>query len=280
MLRSPVVAGQFYTDDAASLRSQVENFLEAGTPQGPIPTLLCMVPHAGYIFSGAITGLTLGLANLPETLLLLGPNHTGKGAKISLWSGGDWQTPLGNVQVDTNFAAALVAQEPLFSPDTAAHLNEHSLEVVLPFLQVKNQKTKIIPIAFADSNPEVLARTGAAIARCIREYHRPVGIIVSSDMSHYLPQKKAQSLDALALEAIKKADPEELYTVVRENNISMCGVLSMTAALVACRLLGVKKARVTRYATSGDVCNDMQHVVGYAGVLANFTPSLQEPLFQ
>lgn len=271
-IRRPVVAGQFYTGDPEALRQQVSAFLAAGqrqpkgAPEAAL-SLLAMVPHAGYVYSGAVAGQTLGAANLADTIILLGPNHTGRGEPVAVWPGGEWLTPLGSVAVDADFASCLVKSDPVFSLDTAAHLYEHSLEVVLPFLQVAKPDVRIIPIAIATPSPEVLARCGAALARCIQAYKNPVTMVVSSDMSHYVSHEEARSNDLLALAMVESLDPEGLYNTVREHGITMCGVLPMTAGLVACRLLGADRGTVVRYATSGEVSGDMDKVVGYAGAL-------------
>ena len=284
-IRRPVVAGQFYTGDPVVLRQQITTFLSAGVDSGAdtsaekrrqsaaacgdAPTLLAMVPHAGYVYSGAVAGQTLGAARLAGTVILLGPNHTGRGEAVAVWPGGEWLSPLGSVAVDSDFAACLVKSDPVFALDTAAHLYEHSLEVVLPFLQVARPDVKIVPIAIATPSPEVLARCGAALARCIQAHGAPVTMVVSTDMSHYVSHEEARRNDLLALAMIESIDPEGLYNTVREHGITMCGVLPMTAGLVACRLLGADRASITRYATSGEVSGDMDKVVGYAGALVH-----------
>ncbi|MFV0347127.1 MAG: AmmeMemoRadiSam system protein B [Halodesulfovibrio sp.] len=282
-IRRPVVAGQFYTGDPVVLRQQIEAFLATGAcpeksadkgresiaPCGDPPTMLAMVPHAGYVYSGAVAGQTLGAARLAETVILLGPNHTGRGEPVAVWPGGEWLSPLGSVPVDGDFTACLVKSDPVFSLDTAAHLYEHSLEVLLPFLQVARPGVKIVPIAIASPSPEVLARCGAALARCIQAYGAPVTMIVSTDMSHYVSHQEARRNDLLALAMVESLDPEGLYNTVREHGITMCGVLPMTTGLVACRLLGAERASLICYATSGEVSGDMDKVVGYAGALVH-----------
>lgn len=276
-IRQPVVAGQFYPGDARVLRAQVASLLVPASDYEKTPvsesakstphTMLAMVPHAGYVYSGAVAGKTLGSANLARTVILLGPNHTGRGDAVAVWPGGEWQTPLGSVPVDADLAACLVKSDPVFSIDTLAHLYEHSIEVVLPFLQVARPDVRIVAIAIASYEPEVLARCGAALARCIKASPEPVTMVVSSDMSHYVTHEKARQDDLLALAMIESVDPEGLYKTVRENGITMCGVFPMTVGLVACNLLGATRAALVQYATSGEVSGDMENVVGYAGAI-------------
>lgn len=264
-LRLPVVAGQFYTADPQSLRMEVESYLQTGTRRAA-KTLLAMAPHAGYMYSGNVAGKTLGTANLPDTIYLLGPNHTGRGAAVSVWSAGGWKTPLGTVQIDTAARDDLLAINSFFEADTLAHTNEHSLEVLLPFIQVANPDAKIVPIAIATSNQESLAFIGAVLAGALKK-NPDSGIIVSSDMSHYISARHAKELDSLALAMVETVDPQGLLTTVVRNNISMCGVLPMVAGLIASEALGAKKAHITEYATSGDVTGDTSQVVGYAGAV-------------
>ena len=275
--RQGAVAGRFYPDDAKILRDQIQHFLSLKSRkqvnlEGK-DVLAVMVPHAGYVFSGPIAGVTLGRISLPDHVILLGPNHTGSGAPISLWSGGPWKTPLGDMPVDKPLAQAL-ADSGWFTPDTGAHMQEHSLEVLIPFLQVMNPKARIVPVSVSAVPALHLRTAGEALAEAVLEVaakKEKVLIVVSSDMSHYLPHDKAVAMDGMALEALSSLDPEVYFETIRHNNISMCGVFPMTLALHALQTLGVDSARNIAYATSGQTGKefgaDMDKVVGYAGVL-------------
>ncbi|MDR2503479.1 MAG: AmmeMemoRadiSam system protein B [Deltaproteobacteria bacterium] len=273
--RLPVAAGKFYTAKAAALRSELEVFLgQAGLEQ---PALGCMLPHAGYVFSGKVAGLTLARVAVPETVILLGPNHTGLGPSLSLWPGGHWHTPLGNVPVDGEGVESLMNSPEgagLFTADTSAHLREHSLEVILPFLQMRREKLRIIPLCVCEYNLDKLARAGralAALARSLREAGRASLLLTSSDMSHYLPHEQGQKLDRLALEQIEKLDPEGLFQVCVREKISMCGFAPMTMMLCACRELGAARCHTVAHTSSGITGRaygaDMRSVVGYAGAV-------------
>ncbi|OBQ46496.1 AmmeMemoRadiSam system protein B [Halodesulfovibrio spirochaetisodalis] len=264
-LRTPAVAGQFYTANPQALREEVEAYLQRGTRR-TARTLLTMAPHAGYMYSGKTAGCAFGSSNLAHTIYLLGPNHTGRGAPISVWSGGDWQTPLGAVPVNTQARDELLASSTFFEADTLAHLDEHSLEVLLPFIQVANPAAKIVPIAIATSNQETLAFVGAVLASALQK-NPDSGIVVSSDMSHYISAEEAKKLDTLALSYVQSVDALGLLSAVSRNNISMCGVLPMTAALLACETLGATKAELIEYTNSGVVSGDASQVVGYAGAI-------------
>ncbi len=269
MQRQPVVAGRFYDADPEKLNSMVDGFLGLATEQRKEKTLLAMAPHAGFVFSGAVCGKTLAMANLESTILLLGPNHTGQGDRFALWPDDGWNIPGASVPIDTELATALLDADPMITADTAAHVGEHSLEVILPFLHRMNPDTTVVPIAISAHVFDDVAGVGKAIGQALKEFDRPVSIVVSSDMSHYISHDEAKKLDSLALEAAVNLDPRALFSTVRDHQISMCGVLPMTAGLFAALELGATQGELVAYATSGEVSGDFDEVVGYAGVLVS-----------
>ncbi|MFW5837831.1 MAG: AmmeMemoRadiSam system protein B [Desulfovibrionaceae bacterium] len=267
MNRKPVVAGQFYPGSASALQEQIRDFMAEAPNRDAAPSLLAMVPHAGYVFSGGVCGKTLGAANLRPLVVMLGPNHTGRGQPLAVWPEGRWETPDGGLMVDETVAQAVIDAGAGFAADTAAHLQEHSLEVVVPFLRALDPNTRIAPIAVSLPDPDRLMEAGRTLARTLQALDAPFSIVVSSDMSHYVPAERARTQDAKALEAVERLDPAGLFATVRDQDISMCGVMPMTMGLAAANELGASKARVVDYATSGDVNRDYTRVVGYAGVI-------------
>ena len=267
--RQPAVAGQFYTNDPDALRLEVRGYLEAAERRSSVPSILTMAPHAGYYFSGAVAGATLGRANLAETVLLLGPNHTGLGKPFAVWPEGRWQYPGGTLSVDTELVEHLCAAEGRLTPDTLAHQREHSLEVLIPFLAEINPATRIVPLCVSQPDLATLLSVGKAVGRALRAFARPVSMVVSSDMSHFVTHELAQELDAKALDPALALNPTAFYETVRGENISMCGVLPMTLALAAALELGATQTEITAYATSGEMNGEMRRVVGYAGMIAS-----------
>lgn len=267
--RKPVVAGQFYPGRADQLSSMVGEFLSKAGEKAQERTILAMSPHAGYIFSGTVAGLTLGRANLAKTVLLLGPNHTGMGSRFAVWSAGVWDLPGGGLRVDEELARALLDSDARLVPDQAAHAREHSLEVLLPFLRAIDPETSIVPVAVGGPRLEALLAVGEAVGKVLADWREPVSIVVSSDMSHYVSHEDAKRRDALALKPILDLDPAEAYRVVRENGITMCGIMPLTVGLTAAKALGASKAELVAYATSGEASGDYAQVVGYAGVLVS-----------
>lgn len=277
-IRQSAVSGRFYPDETTALREQVTAYLALQPPKhvdlGGAEPLAVLAPHAGYVFSGGIAGMTFGRVNAPDRVVLLGPNHTGRGAPLSVWNGGGWKTPLGVMHIDEPARAALVDSGAGFTPDAAAHEEEHSLEVIVPFLQAMNPNALFTPVVVSAVPPEALEAAGNALADVIAGAEKNgerILIVVSSDMSHFLAHDDAVIADSVALSVLRSLDAMKFFTVARGNNISMCGVFPMTLALFALARLRAANAHIVAYATSGQTGKnfgaDMNRVVGYAGVV-------------
>jgi MEMO1 family protein len=264
MNREPAVSGRFYTGDPAALAAEVDRLLarSPGTSRGRAVGVV--VPHAGYVYSGAVAGAVYARTAIPDRVLLLGPNHTGLGDPCALWASGAWRTPLGLVPIAPGLSAALLA-EPGISPDPVAHLREHSLEVQLPFLQRARPGVEIAALCLSHLGYPACEALGVAIAGAVRA--AGALLVASSDMSHFLSAGEARARDGRAIERILALDPEGLHRVVHAEEISMCGVVPTTVMLVAARALGATRAELVRYAHSGEVSGDDRRVVGYAGLL-------------
>ncbi|HEY4900907.1 MAG TPA: AmmeMemoRadiSam system protein B [Terriglobales bacterium] len=273
-IRQPAVAGRFYPGNAQHLRTEVETFItpraiagqNAAESETKIPAVGCVVPHAGYVYSGAVAGAVYRRLELPRRCVILCPNHTGVGEPLAIMSQGAWHTPLGDVPVDAELAEALKATAPLLTEDQEAHRYEHALEVQLPFLQVLRPDFKFVPITVGTSNFEALSALGDALGSLLADLSEPALVIASSDMNHYESDAVTRVKDRRAIDQVLALDPRGLYDTVRQGNISMCGYGPATIILTAARKMGATKAELIRYATSGDVSGDRDMVVGYAGI--------------
>jgi AmmeMemoRadiSam system protein B len=264
-LRRPAVAGRFYSADPERLARDVEALL-APRPPREVSAKLIVAPHAGYVYSGRIAGAAYAGTRIPARVVVLCPNHTGRGAARSLWASGAWLLPGGELPVDVELAALLCERAGL-TPDRDAHLGEHAIEVHLPFLRALRPDVKIVPICLSVLPASECTRLGADLARAIREIgERDVLMVASTDMSHYVPADVAGQLDRLALERVISLDPEGLYRVVTRHDISMCGFVPTTVALAAARELSADRAELVRYGNSGEVSGDLARVVGYASL--------------
>ena len=264
-IRHPAVAGRFYPRDPDDLRAEVQSYLSP--PRETVSALGCVVPHAGYIYSGHVAGAVYARLDLPRRIILMCPNHTGIGHPLAIMGVGAWETPLGQVPIDSDLAAAVKQRFPLLAEDSEAHRAEHSAEVQLPFLQTRRPDCTFLPIALGTSRHEVLQALGVVIAEAVQAVEEPVLLIASSDMNHYESDTITRAKDQKAIERILVMDAQGLFDVVMNENISMCGFGPTVAMLTAARRLGATGTELVRYANSGDVSGDRERVVGYAGII-------------
>jgi hypothetical protein len=269
ILRHPAVAGRFYPGDPDNLRTEVQEYLSQSISVNtkPIQAIGCIVPHAGYMYSGHVAGAVFARIAIPPLCVVLCPNHTGMGKALAIMSEGAWETPLGEIPIDTGFAQTLQQRLPALQSDAAAHRAEHAVEVELPFLQLRQPELRIVPIALRTGQFELLEQLGLALADAVRRQNEPVLIVASSDMNHYESDVVTRAKDHRAIERILTLDALGLFEVVTQQKISMCGFGPAVAMLTAARQLGAKSAELAKYATSGDVSGDREMVVGYAGVV-------------
>lgn len=267
-IRPPAVAGSFYEGTPERLRAQVTACFEANPPQSQKQRFIgAVVPHAGLMYSGAVAAAFYAIAELPRRFVILCPNHTGAGHFAAINREGAWRTPLGDVAIDKPLADALMARTSLLNEDSRAHAREHSLEVQLPFLQYLLGDFTFVPICLGAHRYDYAEEIGRALADVVKSEREPVGIIASSDLNHYEDQQTTLRKDRLAIDEVMKRDPRELWRVVDEFDVSMCGFIPTTTMLVAANELGATNAQLIRHATSGDVNGDYSHVVGYASML-------------
>ena len=287
MIRQPAVAGHFYQGSPEALKKQVASFINPDAERRKALGILS--PHAGLIYSGAVAGAVYSGIELPDTVVLIGPNHTGLGAPVSIMCKGTWETPLGTVDIDETLARAILSKSPRIHEDSLAHLREHSLEVQLPFIQYFKKSFKIVPVQMLDTRLDTCVDVGRAVGEAIKDKMRTEGrgkreedksairnlqsaipqvlIVASSDMSHYERAAAAKEKDYKAIRHILALDPEGLYSTVKNFGITMCGYGPAVAMLTACKALGASKAELIKYANSGDVSGDYEQVVGYAGIV-------------
>lgn len=265
MSRDPAVAGQFYPGTKAALQKEIEKYIIRGA--GKIKAIGVVSPHAGYMYSGAVAGATLSSVELAGTCVVMGPNHTGRGKPFSIMTEGAWKMPSGDCQIDEKLAKSILSNSDHLEEDEDAHMNEHSVEVQIPFLQALKEDVKIVPMVLAGAGLEVYRDIGKTVAESIKKSGRPATIIASSDMTHYEPHDSAKYKDSKAIEAIMALDEEALVGAIMKYGISMCGYAPVCVMLAASKGLGAKKAKLIKYQTSGDVSGDYDAVVGYGGII-------------
>ncbi|OGO31535.1 MAG: AmmeMemoRadiSam system protein B [Chloroflexi bacterium RBG_16_56_11] len=265
MKRNPYVAGYFYPASAAELRATIAGYVDKKASREDVIGLL--VPHAGYQYSGAVTGATVSRIKFKDTFIIIGPSHSGLGKPFSVMPEGTWRTPLGEVETDTELARKIIDVSEYAEEDYEAHREEHAVEVQLPFLQYFKSDVKIVPLILIGADAPIYRQIGRDIARSIRELGREVVILASGDMTHYEPHAVAKEKDLKAVEAMVALDEDELTRRYKNLRISMCAYGPVVCLMAAARELGVTRAELVKYQTSGDVTGDRDAVVGYAGVI-------------
>ena len=273
-VRTPAVAGMFYPSEKNKLTKLIEDcFLHKFGPGKKPPKKLeskifgVICPHAGFVYSGPIACNSLYSisSESPELFIIIGPNHWGIGRSVATMKDCEWQTPLGNVQVDSESAEEISQLSKTIEPDYFSHTREHSIEVLIPILQNIFSNFKILPILLVNQSKEVAKDVGLAIAKIARK--KNVMIIGSSDFTHYEPNEFAHEQDMALIEPILEMDVDKFYDVLQKRKVSACGYGAIASTIIACKDLGAIKGELLKYATSGDVTGDMSSVVGYGSIV-------------
>ena len=263
MIRSALFAGKWYP----KTRQEIEKYLDLKTQK--TTAISCICPHAGWMYSGKTAGKVYSGLESADTYVIIGPNHTGNGARASIFPANEnsvWRTPLGDAEIDVDFSKALMKYSEFLKEDIDAHAKEHCIEVQVPFIQYFSPRAKIVPVLLMSNEADVAKDMANAVAETVKKSGKKVLIVASTDMTHYEPYEYAKKLDAMAIEKILALDALGLLRTVNQNGISMCGVLPTAAVLLASKKLGAKSAKLIQYSTSGDVSGDRDSVVGYAGI--------------
>jgi len=279
--RTPSFSGSFYESTPSSLKERLKWCFLDKTGPGRMPEkpsfsigkkreiVSIVSPHAGYVYSGPVAAhgyYQLSTEPVPDVIVVIGPNHTGMGAGVSVWGEGSWGTPLGHIPVDSEAAKALF-EAGIAEKDEEAHLSEHSIEVQLPFLQYiyEGENFKILPICMMLQDHETASELGKALAQILSG--RSSLIVASSDLTHYQPYNVAYEKDEKISRAIVAMDSKQLYATVVKGNLSMCGPGPVMTAIEAAKGLGASCCEKLCYATSGDTSGSKTQVVGYGSFI-------------
>lgn len=263
--RSPAVAGTFYSDDPVVLRSEIEDYLaQAKAPaiEDPEPVAL-VVPHAGYYFSGAVAADAYRLiaGRRFDLVVVVAPTHHHYFNGISIYSAGNYMTPLGEVEVDRELAAELITKYPEIDFVPEAHRFEHSLEIQLPFLQVALGDFTLLPMIMGQQGwPQALK-----LAEIVAELAagRRLLLIASTDLSHFHSAAKAGQLDQRIVAAVAAFDPAAFWSLIETRRAEACGAGPLLSVMLAAQKIGAERAQILTYRHSGEVCGDNSRVVGY-----------------
>ena len=275
-VRKPAVAGQFYPADPEELASLVDRCYTHPLGPGKTPPapkrdsrLAAVVsPHAGYVYSGPVAAhayLHLSSMASPELIVVVAPNHYGIGSGVSTFKEGDWETPLGRVHVDARAASQLADVTGLVTFDPQAHRLEHSLEVQLPFLQrIYGDSVPLLPLSLVFQDIETAKALASGLAKVLGG--RRAVLVASSDLTHYEPADQARTKDSALIRQVLGMDLEGFYSTLEELGVTACGFGAIATVMETARALGLTKAELLKYASSGDTTGDNLQVVGYGAL--------------
>ncbi len=282
----------FYEFDADNLKKQIANAYRSIIGPGAEPIINeegkrsiigCVAPHAGYKFSGPVAAWTyksLAEDGVPQSIILFGPSHEAYPG-VALISQGEWETPFGNLEIDTELSEEILANTPIISDDKKAHSREHSLEVQMPFLyHLFGERINIVTISMGLSDIETCKEVGKGIAKSIKNLKKDAVVIASSDLTHYGPMytftpvesNKIEDIldwihekDGAIIDSILALDEEMLQKVSRDT--TGCGVGPITSMLLTVKKLGATRSKLLKYATSFDIQPNEDAIVGYCSII-------------
>ncbi len=267
MIREPAVAGMFYYFDKANLEKQLSKLFS--NVQIKEECFGVVSPHAGYIYSGKTAAFAIGSLKRINKFVILGPNHSLIGPELSIMGKGFWRTPLGECKIDSEIAKYLLEKCEFLKEDSSAHIEEHSIEVQLPFLQYKFKNFSFVPIcienvSYSEEFLKICEKLGKAIAQGFEKFN--FNIIASSDFSHYMPFKTAEEKDKKVFKYIEKLDLKGFFKTLEDIGASVCGYGPIAVLMSAAKNLNCKEVKLIHYSSSGDQTGDYGSVVTYAAI--------------
>lgn len=266
-VRKPAVSGQFYPGNPSRLFEEIERLIDPDIDKQK--AIGVVSPHAGLMYSGRVAGKVFSSVDIPESVIILGPNHTGCGPQASIMESGSWQMPMGNVNIDQDLAQAIILNSDILQSDISAQMLEHSIEVQVPFLQYFHSDIKIVPIILGGHSLSMCKSLAHAIVQGINSSDKDILIVASTDLTHYKSQTEANQTDYKVIDKILNLDARGLFDMVIQEGISMCGVIPVTTMILAAKEMKAQNATLVKYMTSGDISGDYNQVVGYAGIIIN-----------
>lgn len=268
LIKRPNVAGQFYTANARQLSAQIQTFLKsAPAPDESGRVEILIVPHAGYKYSGQIAAHAFKYVQEKpyRTVVVIAPSHHFGLTGISVWEKGGFQTPLGVLSVDQEFAKGLIEKDDRFVFDPRVFEAEHALEVEFPFIQEVLPDAAIVPVIMGQADPDLCQRLALSLHELIGT-REDVLIVISSDMSHFHSAAQARQMDEEAVALIEQLDVETFWNACASRRLEMCGFIPVTTALFLARHRGLAPRHLI-YGHSGETTGDMKSVVGYTSFI-------------
>jgi len=263
-VRKPVIAGTWYPGDPGDLTRDIKEYLKKVPGDGVRGRVVGLIsPHAGYVYSGQIAahGYKVIQGQHFDSVIVIGPSHRSLFRGASVYPNGGYETPLGVVPVDGDLAGRIIGHGGGIAYQPQAHIQEHSIEIQLPFLQVVLGKFSFVPIVMGDQDRRACEELAEAIFKAVKG--NKVLIVGSSDLSHFHSYDKAVKLDRRVVDLVQKMDTDGLLENLESGSCEACGGGPMVVTMMVARKLGSAGVKILKYANSGDVTGDRGRVVGY-----------------
>jgi len=267
-IRQAAIAGSWYPGKPSILQQDIEKYFRAVPDSGVKGEIVALVaPHAGYMYSGQVAAFAYKLIckKKYDAVIVISPSHRVAFHGVSIFPRGGYETPLGIVPVDEDLAMAIMKADAGVIELPAAHLQEHAVEIQLPFLQTALGQFKFVPLVMGEQSESVCRKLADAIYQAVGG--KKVLIVGSSDLSHFHNYSEAAKLDEIVLNHLREFDAAGLMNGLAADFCEACGGGPMAVAMLAARLLGANKSHLLKYANSGDVTGDKSSVVGYAAAV-------------
>ena len=267
-VKSPNVAGGFYPSDPVILAHNISQFIQqAGDINNDASVEVMIAPHAGYQYSGSVAGYAYKSVskNPYKTIVIIAPSHFYPFNGAAIWPKGVFQTPLGNVAIDEDFALGLMGEVSNLKASAEVFNQEHAVEVEIPFIQQTFPNAKIVPILMGQPNINDCQQLAQGLNKMIGD-RRDVLVIISSDMSHYHPYEEAKRIDQQTLKLIEALNIQEFWNGNLNRTIEMCGFVPVTVGMFLAAMRNHRLVNVLKYANSGDTAGDKAKVVGYSSI--------------
>jgi MEMO1 family protein len=267
-LRKSVIAGSWYPGNPSVLRKDIEHYFNSVSELELKEEIVGLIaPHAGYIYSGQVAANAYKLVrgNKYDAVIIVGPSHRVAFHGVSVFSRGGYETPLGIVPIAEDLAEKIKKMSTIVKDIPGTHLQEHSLEIQLPFLQVALNEFSFLPLMMGDQDATICRELARAIFESVQG--KKILIVGSSDLSHFYNYNKAKKMDAIVLEYLKNGDAAGLLQSLENVEVEACGGGPMAVVMLVAHMMKADKAHLLKYANSGDVTGDKNSVVGYAAAV-------------
>lgn len=271
-IKEPNVSGQFYPQDKDTLSQKIDSLINQAAPQEVKGDIFCLIsPHAGYDFSGqtAAFGYKLIKGHPYKTVVIIGPSHYYGFRGISVYPQGEFSTPLGNLEIDSEFAQKIIGFKQNIAFDPKAFAKEHSVEVQLPFLQKAFKDFRIVPVVIGQCDFKDLNNLADSLVKAIGR-RKDILLVASTDLMHSYDYDQTEMVDRLTLSHLEKMSPEDIYEKLTDGTIQMCGGPAVVAAMITAKKLGHDKLKILDYTNSALVSGKKLKglwTVGYASAV-------------